>query len=39
MDIKDMILEEESPHSVQFDSISIEETEEGKNLCLCVHYC
>jgi hypothetical protein len=38
MDIKDMILEEESPHSVQLDSISIEETEEGKNLCLCVHY-
>jgi hypothetical protein len=38
MDIQDMILEEESPHSVQFDNISIEETEESKNLCLCVRY-
>jgi hypothetical protein len=37
-EIWDMILEEESSHRVQFDGISIEETEQGKNLCLCVHY-
>jgi hypothetical protein len=30
MDIRHMMLEE--------DSISVEETEEGKNVCLCVHY-
>jgi len=27
----------EPPHSVQFDGISFEETEQGKNFCHCVH--
>jgi hypothetical protein len=30
LDIHHMMLED--------DSISVEETEEGRNLCLCVHY-
>jgi hypothetical protein len=38
MEIKSMVNGGDSSHSVQFDDISIEETEQGKNLCVCVHY-
>jgi hypothetical protein len=37
-DIKDMIQEEDSSRSVEFGCITIKVTEQGKNLCVCVHY-